>query len=354
MPLNRESLSTLKEKTFSNYMSLLRPLDKTPRYNILKVLAFCEAGAQHQLLGDIDFLSEQLFPDTASGDYLRMHWSDRVAPLYAGTAAGTIIQKGTQGSAIPAGTVYTSQSGKRYYTDTAYKIGGDGTASVRVYAEAAGNESNIDEGEELAISSAIPTGVETKATVASGGIAGGTDAETDEAYRNRVLLYQRNFSRYGKPGDFAAWAIDSSVEVTKAWEIKGCYGVFGVMLVIVLGGNHFDGINRVANTDAVRDYIRTLCPPVQFTVRSPELVELNPAIRLLEDEDTVLNRERVTTRLKSYLESKAKPGCTIKESTLKSVCADGFFVTEVKLSIDGGDKQFTAFQYPVLGSVRWT
>ncbi len=93
MPLNRESLSTLKEKTFSNYMSLLRPLDKTPRYNILKVLAFCEAGAQHQLLGDIDFLSEQLFPDTASGDYLRMHWSDRVAPLYAGTAAGTIIQK---------------------------------------------------------------------------------------------------------------------------------------------------------------------------------------------------------------------------------------------------------------------
>jgi len=51
-----------------------------------------------------------------------MHWSDRVPPLYAVCAVGTAEIQGEAGTAVPAGLVYVSQSGKRYFTDRAYKI----------------------------------------------------------------------------------------------------------------------------------------------------------------------------------------------------------------------------------------
>lgn len=122
MAFERETLQSLLDRTYSNYMSLLKPLDKTPRYNLMKVLAYTEGGDVHQLLGDLSFLSGQIFPDTASGEYLRAHWSDRVPPLYASAATGKAIQSGVPGSSVPKGLVYSSESGKRYYTSRSYTI----------------------------------------------------------------------------------------------------------------------------------------------------------------------------------------------------------------------------------------
>ena len=49
MAFERETLQSILDKTYSNYMSLLKPLDKTPRYNLMKVLAYTEGGDIHQL-----------------------------------------------------------------------------------------------------------------------------------------------------------------------------------------------------------------------------------------------------------------------------------------------------------------
>ena len=73
MALTRESLPVLFDRMYANYMSRLKPLDKTARHNLIRVMAEVEAGIYHQLLGDLSFLAEQIFPDTATGDYLRMH-----------------------------------------------------------------------------------------------------------------------------------------------------------------------------------------------------------------------------------------------------------------------------------------
>jgi hypothetical protein len=94
MPFGRESLAALLDRSYHNYMSLFKPLDKTPRYNLLKIFSQVDAGMYHQLVGDLAFLADQIFPDTASGEYLRLHWSDRVPPLYAVAAAGTVLIPG--------------------------------------------------------------------------------------------------------------------------------------------------------------------------------------------------------------------------------------------------------------------
>ena len=114
-------------------------MERTPRYNLIKVLASIQAGTQHQNLGDLDFLTDQLFPDTATGEYLRAHWSDRVPALYASAAVGTVIQTGVAGAALPSGLIYQSANGKRYYTAKTYTIGEEGTVEVYVTAEEAGS-----------------------------------------------------------------------------------------------------------------------------------------------------------------------------------------------------------------------
>jgi len=348
-------LAVLLDRAYNNYASLFKPLDKTARYSLLRVFSAADAGLEHQVLGDIGFLSDQIFPDTATGEYLRAHWSDRVPPLYAIAAIGTIEISGAPNAAVPAGLVFSSAAGYRYFTDKAYRIGEEGTVSVRVKSQDAGSAANIGPGQELSLSSAIPPGISSKAITIGSGIIGGADGETDEAYLARVLNALRNSIRYGKPGDFAAWAVDSSPAVSKAWEFKN-FSVFGALLVQVIGGNQIDGIVPVGNLEVVRDYISTVAPPVLFTVRTPDLVPLNPVISLLPTEDNLTNRDAVSNRLKTYLQATASPGMRYTAGNLRDAVIDSIQISGGTVSIGGspaGEVETTILELPVLGVLEW-
>jgi uncharacterized phage protein gp47/JayE len=198
MSFKRDSLAVLLDRAYANYTSLFRPLDKTPRQNLLKVFASVEAGMYHQLLGDLDFLSKQIFPDTAGGEYLREHWSSKTAPLYAVAASGEAVIAGTPNKPVPSGVVFGAASGEHYYPDKSYRLDTNGQAIITVKAENPGAQGNLAPGEKLSIISAIPAGIDSEAVVSGRGISGGADAETDEEYLARVLAALRNPSRYGK------------------------------------------------------------------------------------------------------------------------------------------------------------
>jgi uncharacterized phage protein gp47/JayE len=355
MPFKREPLAVLLDRAYHTYMSLFKPLDKTPRHNLLRVFAAADAGMYHQLLGDLGFLADQIFPDTATGEYLRLHWSDRVPPLYAVAAAGTVQIPGVPNAAVPAGMVYASASGRRYFTEAAYRIGEDGTAAARVKAEESGAGTNLPSGEVLSLVSSIPPGIDSTAVVAGDGITGGADGESDEAYLARVLQALRNATRYGKPGDFADWAVDASPEVSKAWEFKN-FGVFGALLIQAAGGNQIDGITPVGNLALVTEYISTVAPPVLFTVRTPELIPLDPVIALLPAEDTLSNREIVIARLKTYLEATAAPGAGYTAGMHREAIIDGVIISAATVKLKGstaGEAVATILQLPVLGDLAW-
>ncbi len=352
MPLNRESFVNIRDRTWNSFVSKLSPIDKTPRYNILKFLSAVDAGIEHQLLGDIDFYAEQIFPDTASGEYLRAHWSDRVKPLTASYASGYALQTGVSGCAIPIGIVFTSIAGKRYYTKMAYTIGDSGSYLIQLFAEEAGSESNLLAGDKLTISSAIPSGADATILVDENGIGGGVDFETDEEYLERVLAYLRNTTRNGKKGDFAAWAVDSSPEVTKAFEQTN-FGIFGSLLVLVIGGNQMEGVTQVEGINAVKEYIESVAPRIPFTVATPDLKAINPSIHLLTEEDTENNRNFVLLTLKTYLQAKAEPGKTFTQELLRSVIVDGIILSDATVTLSGGVFTCTGVELPVLGAVSW-
>jgi uncharacterized phage protein gp47/JayE len=355
MSFRRDSLAVLLDRVYANYTSLFAPLGKPPRNNLLKVFASVDAGMYHQLLGDLDFLARQIFPDTAEGPYLREHWSGRVTPLYAIPAQGTVTLTGTPGRSVPAGLLMQSGSGEQYYTEAACHIGAEGTAEARVTAQNTGVVANLDAGEELKIISALPPGIDTIAVAAGEGLKGGADDETDAEYLARVLLALRNPGRYGKVGDFALWAVDSSVEVSSAWEFKN-FSVFGALLIQVIKGSQIEGVSQVDNLALVRSYLDSVAPPVMYEVRTPELVSLNPSLALLPQEDTQQNRETAVSRMKTYLQVAAEPGASITAGALRTAVIDGVDITGAQVLLGGsaaGIMPTTILQYPVLGEVEW-
>jgi uncharacterized phage protein gp47/JayE len=355
VPFKRDSVGVILDRVYANYASLFKPLDKTPRHSLLKVFASVDAGILHQNLGDLDFLALQLFPDTAEGEYLRQHWSSRVTPLYAIASRGMVLVTGIPNKPIPSGLVFAAASGERYYTEKAYKIGADCTVAVAVKSQNSGLNTNLAPGEELTIVSSIPAGIESKAVVIEDGIIGGADAESDAEYLSRVLLWLRNPVRYGKTGHFAAWARDSSPEVSMAWEYKN-FGVFGALMIQVINGNQLNGVFPIDNIAQVTEYINEVAPPVIFTVRTPEILQLNPAVSLLPFEDKQENRAIVVNRMKAYLQLVAMPGVQVTAGALREAIIDGVTITEARVKLNGdttGIITTTILQYPCLGDVSW-
>ena len=355
MSFKRDSLAALLDRIYANYTGLFRPLDKTPRQNLLKVLASVDAGIYHQLLGDLDFLSKQIFPDTAEGEYLREHWSNKLPPLYAITAFGEVTMTGTANKPIPSGVVFEAARGERYFLNNAYRLDGNGKAIVTVEAENPGQHGNLSAGEKLSIISALPVGIDSQAEVSGNGIIGGADAETDEEYLARVLASLRNPSRYGKSGDFALWARDASAEVSAAWEFKN-FGVFGVLLILVIKGNQIDGVHPVDNLAEVKKYISNVAPPVLFEVRTPSIILINPSASLPPQEDSQNNRELAETRMKTWMQLVAKPGAQITAGALRLAVIDGVTITDVTISLAGdavGTVTTTILEYPYIGEIIW-
>jgi uncharacterized phage protein gp47/JayE len=205
------------------------------------------------------------------------------------------------------------------------------------------------------LSSSIPPGIDSTALVTADGITGGADAESNEAYLVRVLQNIRNPARYGKPGDFADWAVDSSPEVSRAWEYWN-FGIFGALLIQVIGGNHVDGIVPVGNLALITDYISEVAPPVLFTVRTPALMPLSPAVRLLPAENTTSNRAIVTGRLKNYLQTASSPGMTCTAGMLREAVIDGVAISDAVVKLNGSESGYTAatiLELPVSGDISW-
>jgi hypothetical protein len=169
------------------------------------------------------------------------------------------------------------------------------------------------------------------------------------------LLWLRNPVRYGKTGHFAAWARDSSPEVSNAWEYKN-FGVFGALMIQVLNGNQLNGIFPVDNIAEVTAYINEVAPPIIFTVRTPEIINLNPVVSLLPSEDTHGNRELAISRMKAFLQLVAMPGVQVTAGALRSAVIDGVAITNAAVKLNGdtaGIVGTTILQYPYLGDVSW-
>jgi len=177
------------------------------------------------------------------------------------TAILTATLPATTGTVIPQRTEFTSDSsGIRYKTDAeATAVANIATLTLRC-AET-GTAGNLDNGEELSISSQI-AGATTVATITAT-VTLGVDEETDTDYRPRVLFAERAVTGGGNATDHKIWA-EAVTGVRRAFPFSGrpasegtSYPGDRTVYVEAVSTIDADGIAPGSLLDSVRDAINT-------------------------------------------------------------------------------------------------
>lgn len=356
MAWSRPSLSTLVTRIEADITSRLTGNAPLLRRSLLAILARVWAGAVHILHGFLAYLALQLFVRTADTDYLTEHgfnWG--VNRLAATFATGTVIVTGVNGTIIPEGTIFVRDDGVEYESTSEEEIA-SGTATVSVTCSESGLIGNAETGVILTLQTPI-TDADDSATVASPGIVGGTDEETDTAYRARILARIQNPPAGGAAADYIAWA-KSIAGVKNAWVEATYYGPGTV--AVIISGMDADPTPSAPLIAEVQDYIDTVRPvTAAVTVAGvvPNDVDIIIAIR----PNTADIQAAILASLEQFFEDEAEPGGVLYWTHLNDAIATAGVLDHAitTYAIDGSlaafdNYSFTDFNFPVLGSLTFS
>lgn len=350
MAFARPTLEQLVDRIQSDFVSRLSLAGAVLRRSVVFVLARALAGAAHMLHGHLDYLSRQIFPDTSEVEYL-----ERQASLYglqrkaADFAAGIVTFLGIDGAVIPNGTVLQRADGTQY-TSTAQQIVASSAAAVPVQATVAGEGSNADIGVSLALVSPISS-VAAQGTVASPGIAGGTDQEPDDELRARLSERMQAPPLGGAIHDYIRWAKEVP-GVTRVWvyPLEDGDGTLTVRFVC----DDLDPI--IPDSDKVtevQDHIDPLRPVTAIlTVAAPVPDTLNFTMAISPATDAV--KAAVEAELRDLLKREASPGGTILLSHIREAISIAAGENDYTLTSPAANVVSAAGHMPVFGTITWS
>lgn len=354
MSFARPTLQTLIDRIIADINARLPGADARLPYSNLNVLAFAEGGAVHGLYGFIDWLSQQILPDTADAEHLD-RWCSiwGVSRKAAAPATGNITLTGTTGATVPVGTLMQRADGQQYQT-TAVGTLAAGTATVATVAVTAGLAGTSTAGTNLNLVSPL-AGVNAAATVATGGLTGGADVETDDALRARLLARIQQPPQGGSANDYVTWALQVA-GVTRAWVYPGELGAGTVTLRFVRDN---DGTGAAIIPDAgevaaVQAYIDALRPvTAQLTVVAPTSVPLNFQITGLTPSTSAV-QAAVQAELQDLLLREATPGGTILLSHIRAAISQATGEIDYALVSPTANVTNTTGNMSTMGSIAWS
>lgn len=181
--------------------------------DVLTLLAADQAGLANLHFGHIDRVSLECTPWSAINNLESWAALRNVTRIAASAASLTATFTGANGLAILAGGTVTRQDG-RAYTITVGATTSAGAATVTIADTTPGAAGNCVVGTPLTLGSA-PAGINA-AGVAASSVTVGTDAETDDALRTRMLAVYAAPPQGGALADYVQWAL-AVPGVTRAW-----------------------------------------------------------------------------------------------------------------------------------------
>lgn len=355
MPFTRPSLSELIARVRGDLRGRLEIAGPLLRRAMADVLGAVWGGAVHELYGLLDWLSRQLFVDTAEREaLLRRAALYGITPTPATFATGNVTATGTNGSSILAGTILRLDAATSYRVTTGQVIA-SGTATLPVEAVLAGVAANIPAGTELTFETSIP-GVNVTATVASGGITGGVDEEGTEEVRDRLILRLHQPPQGGADQDYEAWALGVA-GVTRAWVFPNELGI-GTVVVRFVRDNEspiFPDAGEVAAVQAAQEAERPITAEV--TALAPTELAVSFTIHLVPDNaDT---RAAVTAELTDLMSRVAEPGDgagrgTVLLSQIRTAIGVAEGVTDYTLTVPSADVVPATGQLATVGMITWS
>jgi uncharacterized phage protein gp47/JayE len=294
---------------------------------VLRVVADAQAGLTRLILKYLDWLSLQLMPDTAETEWLDRHgqiWivnSDGSLGRKAPTpSTGTVQFTGVAGVQIPEGTELISPDGWLYET-LEFKTLTDNPIEIAVRALNPGSTGNIPAGTPLSVTTPI-AGVQDVAAV---DLRGGTETETDEQLRARVLARIRQPPMGGCAYDYEQWTMRIP-SVTRVWCAPRELGMGTITVRFMVDALRADtgGFPSAEDMAVVRNYLDIVRPVAvrDFFVMAPVAEPIDFGLSLSFDSLTV--RNQIAASCSDMIKQKANPahqidgqlvaGTTIKAS----------------------------------------
>ncbi len=250
MPFSRPSIGDLIQQQTVEISTQLNIAREQVEHSNASVIAKTQAGAVHGLHGHLAFLIDQNFEDTATIEYLRRRGAIRgIFEKAATKATGQCTVTGLDGSAVIAGTLLQSISGERFVVTIGAVIL-NGTATLSIESVNSGVQSNTAANTRLNFVTPIP-GVESNAI--SGKLIGGSDDESIESYRARVLAEIREPAQGGADSDYIRWIREvPGVNVDRVWVMRKWMGsgTVGVFFTVDNGA-----IPSAETVEFVQDYV---------------------------------------------------------------------------------------------------
>jgi uncharacterized phage protein gp47/JayE len=297
-----------------NVRASLPGADASVPNSVLRVLSDAQGGLCHLTLQYIDWLALQLLPDTAETEWLDRHgqiWlvnSDGTKGRKRATfASGSATFTGVQGSIVPIGTQLTGP-GAGYETTADVTIG-TGPSEAPVRALDPGSAGNMNTGDTLSLSVAIPN-VDGAATVVD--MTGGVDTENDDDLRARILHRIQNPPMGGAQADYVTWAL-AVPGVTRAWAaVEQGVGTMTVRFLMDELRANDDGWPTPTDVQAVATYIDKMRPVTvkDCYVLAPIKQFIDVTIANLVPDESVVGGA-IEASLQEMLHELAAPGQTI-------------------------------------------
>lgn len=284
----------------------------------------------------LQWLSRQLLPDTAESEWLTRHaniWlpNGRKQATYA---TGQIAFTGTVGSIVPAGTQLIS--GDIIYATTVQITIGAAATYAAATAQTGGSAGNLLPGSVLSVSTAI-SGVDGTATVVS--MEGGTDPESDDDLRIRVLNRIQKPPMGGDADDYVAWALSVS-GVTRAWCSPGEMGIGTVTLRFMCDELRADqkGFPTQEDVDAVSAYIESVRPVSvrDVFVLGPTVLAIDITISNLSP-DTAATRAAIYTSVEQMIRDRSAPAHAVNGVAQPAQTIYAVWISDAILNAPGVD-----------------
>lgn len=343
MPWVTPSLPDVRRRN-RDYISSRLQVALVPN-SITRIVADAQAGTAHLNLQYLDWLADQLMPDRAETEWLERQgiiWlknqdgtKGRKAPT---PASGFVTATGIEGTIVPIDTemrIGTGSTGVLYRTVADIAIS-NGPTLIPVTAIDAGTIGNLEPGDQLAISPTIAN-VDTGTLVVE--LSGGTDQETDDELRVRILERIQKPPMGGDADDYVQWAL-AFPGVTRAWCSPKEMGVGTVTVRIMMddlranqeGFPGLDDVDRVQAWIDQRRPVTTMDCFVLAPLREPvsfQLSNLQP-----DDSSTV---EMIEQAVRAMLMERAAPAFAVDGIAREAQTIYASWVSEAVSSVSNVD-----------------
>lgn len=315
------------------------------------VIARVHAGATSGLHGHVKWAADQILPDTCDEDMLL-----RIAKLRLKTprgeavpSTGPVVLNGVPTAVIDAGTILQVQDGRRYAVAASVEFVGT-TATVTVNAVDPGRAGDVDEGVTMELVSPVP-GVEFSGTVGAGGISGGTDQETVESLRSRVIRSYRIVPQGGAADDYVTWALDAGYGITRAWCIRNYMGP-GTVGLFVVRDNDANPIPAQVVIDQVKAAIEATRPvTAELYVLAPVPKPL--AFQIKPIPDTTQTRAAIEKSLRDLLRREGDLGVTVIHTHLTEAISTSPGENDHQLAAPAANVVLAVNEIPTFGGIAW-